>query len=190
MPFVEHEEGGVVVGLALGKRDHATLFAVETVGAERECVLKPVRHQQRWSGVHVALLHDEFDDGVGGDRIEAARGRVVKDELRLVDQGAGNGDAPPHAAGKARRKEGEGLFEADEAQRIVHARVDFLVGHTLPGSTGRQHCRGPSTNRRERPPGRPCRPVPARERAFPRACAKCPRRKVPRCLRAGATVRG
>src|SRR5208283_1627081 len=119
-------EGSVVVDLALGKRDHATLFAVKTMGAECEGVLKPVGDQQRWRSAHVALLHDEFDDGVGGDRVEAARGRVVKDELRLIDQGTRNGNAPPHAAGKARRKETEGLFEADESQRIVHARVDFL----------------------------------------------------------------
>ena len=83
MPFVEHEEGGVVVDLAFGKRHHATLFAVEMVGAEREGVLKPVSHQHRWSGPHVTLLHDEFDDGVGGDRIEAPRGRVVRIELAV-----------------------------------------------------------------------------------------------------------
>ena len=93
-----------------------------------EGVLKAMRDQQGRGAVDVALLDDEFDDGGGGDGVEAAGGRVVEQQLGLVDEGAGDGDAPPHAAGEAGRKKGKGLFEADESERLADAGVDFVVG--------------------------------------------------------------
>ena len=129
--FFEHEEGGIGVGVAGGERDHATPFGVVAVIAEGEGVLQAMGDEQGGSCMNVALLDDELDDGGGGDGIEAAGGRVVEDQLGFVDEGAGDGHAPPHAAGKAGRIKVEGFFEADEAERLADAAVDLLVGHAL-----------------------------------------------------------
>ena len=78
--------------------------------------------------VDVALLDDELNDGGGGDGVEAAGGRVVEQQIGMIDEGAGDGDAALHASGEAGGKEGEGLLEADEGEGFVDAGVDFVVG--------------------------------------------------------------
>ena len=51
----------------------------------------------------VALLfqfHEHFPDRNAGDGIEARRGLVEKEDLRLVDETAGDFEPPAHAAGE------------------------------------------------------------------------------------------
>jgi hypothetical protein len=81
--------------------------------------------------VDVALLDDQFDDGGGGEGVEAAGGRVVEQQLGLADEGAGDGHAAAHSAGEAGREEVEGLLQLDKAQGIADAAVDFVVGNPL-----------------------------------------------------------
>jgi hypothetical protein len=131
--FFEHEEGGVGVGPGLWadelgdhvafKRGRSSPFGrdIEAVGAEGESVLQAVGDEDGRGAVDVALLHDQLDDGGGGDGVEAAGGRVVEHELGLMDEGAGDGDATPHAAGEAAGKEREGLVELDKFERLVDA---------------------------------------------------------------------
>jgi len=95
----QHQECRVGVGLAFGEGDHVAEGGVEVVAAEGEGVLEAVGYEQGGYAEEVALLHDQLNDGGGGDGIEAAGGRVVEDELGLVDEGAGDGDAALHAAG-------------------------------------------------------------------------------------------
>ena len=97
----------VVLGLVspLGSGTMRAVFGVEAVGAEGEGVLQAMGDEQGGGAVDVALLDDELDDGGGGDGVQAAGGRVVEDQLGLVDEGAGDGHAALHAAGKARRIE-------------------------------------------------------------------------------------
>jgi len=48
-----------------------------------------------------------------------------------VDEGAGDGDATPHAAGEAARIQVERLVELDKFESLVDAGVDLIVGHAL-----------------------------------------------------------
>jgi hypothetical protein len=64
-------------------------------------------------------------------------GRIVKDNGRPVDQGASDGNAAAHAAGKLGRITIDGLFHFDEAQRFADARIDFFfVGIFLAQAEG------------------------------------------------------
>ena len=144
-----------------------------------------MRNQQRRSCVHVALLHNELDDGGGRDGIEAPGRRVVEDQLWIVDEGAGDGHAPPHASRKARGIQIEGLFEADKTERLVDAAVDFVIGHSLLDQLVSDIvAHGERIEERaflENHSG-------ARaqwERASPRASARCLRRRDRSCLPAG-----
>ena len=90
-----------------------------------------MRDQQGGDAVGVALLDDQFDDGGRGDRIEAAGGRVVEQQLGLADDGAGDGHAAAHSPRKAGREEIEGLLQFNKAQGVADAAVDLLVGNPL-----------------------------------------------------------
>ncbi len=81
--------------------------------------------------VNIALLDDQLNNRGGSDGIEAAGGRIIEQKLGIVDQRARDGDAATHSAGEAGGKEGEGLFQADEAQRVLNALIDFFVRHLL-----------------------------------------------------------
>src|SRR5258708_28529282 len=85
--FGEHEERCGGMGLTLRKRDHAALIGVEYVGTHGECVLKTMRYQQRGGVVDVALFDDEFDNGGGGNGVQASGGRVVENQIGIVDEG-------------------------------------------------------------------------------------------------------
>ena len=129
--FLEHEEGGVGIELAFRKRHHATRLGIEAVVAKSKGVLQAMGDEQRRSGVDIALLDDELNDGSRGDGIQPTGRRIVEDELGIVNEGASDGHAPPHTAGKAGRKETEGLFQTDEIERLVNPGIDFFVGHPL-----------------------------------------------------------
>ena len=99
---------------------------VEAVSGEEEGVLQAMGDQQRRGMGDVALLDDEFDDGGGGDGVEAAGGGVVEDQVGLGDDGAGDGDAAPHASGEFGRELLDGVFELDELERFDHAVVSLF----------------------------------------------------------------
>src|ERR1700735_5178358 len=98
---------------------------------EGEGILQAVRYQDGRRMVDIALLDDELDDGGGRDGVEAAGGRVVEDQLGLADEGAGDGHATPHSAGKAVGEKIEGLVELDKCKRLVDAAVTLVLGHAL-----------------------------------------------------------
>src|SRR5882724_1223995 len=50
--------------LTFGQRDHLVGGFVEVMGRHGEGILKAMSHHQRAGLVHVALFHDEFDDGI------------------------------------------------------------------------------------------------------------------------------
>ena len=82
--------------------------------------------EERGDILQISAAQNQGDDGLGGNRIEARSGRIVKDNGRAIDQGAGDGNAAAHAAGKLGGKTIDGLFHFDEAQRFADARFDFL----------------------------------------------------------------
>src|ERR1700740_3238685 len=87
-----------------------------------------MRGQQRGYSVGVTELQDQQDDGLGGDGIEAGGRRVVKHDLRAVDEGAGNGDAAAHASGEFGGKLVDGVFELHDAQDLANAGLEFVLG--------------------------------------------------------------
>ena len=123
---MEHEEGGLGVEFAFGHRDHPVFRLVEAVGGHHKCILQPVRHQQGAGVEDVALLDHQLDDGGRGDGVEAAGGRVVEQQVRLGDDGAGDGHAAAHASGELRGVLVDGVIELDEAQHLENAAVDLL----------------------------------------------------------------
>ena len=79
--FGEHQERGVGIGLTLGQRNHAVFRGLEAMSAHRECILQPMGDEHGWGVVDIALLHDELDDGGGGDGVEAAGRRIVEQQI-------------------------------------------------------------------------------------------------------------
>ena len=100
---------------------HLVFAAVEIVAGHGKGILEPVGHQQGTAVVDVALLYQEFDNGGGGDRIEAARGGIVEQDFGLVDHGAGNGHPPAHAARELSGGHIHGVFQFHEAESLAHA---------------------------------------------------------------------
>src|SRR5262249_28144964 len=64
---------------------------------------------------HVQQLYDLF----GGLRVEVARRLVRENDRRIVDQGAGDGDALPLTAGKLVRLVRYSLAEIDRFERLL-----------------------------------------------------------------------
>src|ERR1017187_9596882 len=131
---VEHEElhawVDAVVRAVLGDRNHA-FGGVVAVGGEGEGVLQAMGDEQRCGVGDVALLHDQLDDGGGGDGIEAAGGGVVEDEVGVRDDGTGDGDAAAHASGDLRRELCDCLLQLDELERLDDAAVGVIFGNML-----------------------------------------------------------
>jgi hypothetical protein len=90
-----------------------------------------MRDQDRRRAVDVAFLHDQLDDGGGRDGVEAARRRVVEDELRLADECARDGDASAHSARQYRGKKSNVWSSSTKAKCFVDALIDLFVGHAL-----------------------------------------------------------
>ena len=87
--------------------------------------------------VDVAQAKDQRDDGLRGDGIEAGGGRIVENDGRPSDQGAGDGDATAHAAGEFGRQHVDGVLEFDEAKDFLHLRRDvFFVGAIFEQTIG------------------------------------------------------
>ena len=79
---------------------------------------------------------EEADDDFFVGLIEIAGGLVGKDELGLIDERAGDGDALLLAAGKLRRKMGEAMAEADALESfgglvLVGDAVEVLREHDI-----------------------------------------------------------
>ena len=133
--LVEDEElyAGVdaLFGAVFGDGLHAACRGVVAVGGHDEGVLEAVGDDERGGVLDVALLHDELDDGGGGDGVEAAGGGVVEDEVGAGDDGAGDGDAAAHASGELGGVLGDGGFEFDEFEGFDYAAVGLFGGDVL-----------------------------------------------------------
>ena len=110
-----------------GSGYHAVGLLIELMRGHGEGILQAVRDQQGAGLVYIALLHDQFDDGVGSYRIKAAGGRIIEQQFGLGNQRTRDGHAPPHAAGKFRGVEIERVFQFYEAQYLAHTAVDIFV---------------------------------------------------------------
>jgi len=76
------------------------------------------------SGV-VTYLRNEFRYGGSGDRVELRSGFVVKDNLRLHDDGACNRDPFAHTSRKRSRKFFGGILDPQRFHRRFHALPNF-----------------------------------------------------------------
>src|SRR5580765_7487947 len=83
-------------------------------------------HHQSRGLVYIALLDEQLDDRSGSNRIETPSGRVVKDDLRLSDDGPRNGDATPHAARQLGRKLLRCVLKLDEAKGFGDSLSNFV----------------------------------------------------------------
>ena len=63
---------------ALRQRNHAILRRLKTMRAHRECILQPMRHQNRRSPIHISLLDNQLDNRCRRHRIESACRRIVE----------------------------------------------------------------------------------------------------------------
>jgi len=129
--FVEDQEFGAVVDAVVG--DLLDLFSlrIEAAAGEEVGVLNAMGDDERGGLGDVALFDDEVDDGGGGDGVEAAGGGVVKDEVGIGDDGAGDGDAAAHSSGEFGGELFDGVFEGDELERFDDAAVDLLLGDVI-----------------------------------------------------------
>src|SRR4029077_11696903 len=74
-PVAQHEKThGDVAVLAFRQRPHLICLLVELMSCHGESVLQAMGHQQRAGLMDIPLFHDQFDDGIGSDGIEAAGG--------------------------------------------------------------------------------------------------------------------
>src|SRR5262249_45918224 len=95
-------------------------------------------HHRGEAALAVQLL-DEAVDGVDEDRIEAGGGLVEEDDLRLRDQGAGDGHALAHAARDLRRVLVPHVHQADLQELLLHAAGDVRRGHRRLLAQGERH---------------------------------------------------
>ena len=130
---------------------------VETIVRQAERVLDAMRGQQRRDSLQIAAAQNQRDDRLRGHRIESGGRRIVKDQRRLVDQRARDGNAASHAAGKLGGIFVERGFQLDEPQSLAHALVDFLVRHIFLAQAKGDVFRRRSSNRTARPPERQSR---------------------------------
>ena len=92
---------------AIGQRGEIAVMRYEQ---QAEAFLRPQRLEQR-------------NDFLFSLFVEIARGLVGEQELRPVDQGAGDGDTPLLAAGHLARKGRDAAREADAREQIMSARI-------------------------------------------------------------------
>src|ERR1019366_1576401 len=94
-------------------------------------VLDAVSDHERGGVKDVALLDDQLNDRRRSHWVQPSGGRVVEQQLRLVNQGPCDGHAATHSTRKAGRIKVEGLLQLHKAQRIADPEVDFLVRNLL-----------------------------------------------------------
>ena len=131
LTFVQDEELGAVVDAAIGDWFYFSSLLVEAVSSEEEGVLQAVCDQERGGVGYVALLDDKVDDCGRGYGVEAAGGRVVKDEIRLGDDGTSDGDAASHAAGELWGEFCDGVFELYESEYFDDPVVSLFFGNPI-----------------------------------------------------------
>ena len=113
---------------AVREHDVAGGFVEAKIG-EAKGVLHAMGGEERTYVLQIAAAEDERDDGLRSDGIEASGGRIVEDHGRTIYQGAGDGNAAAHSAGKLGGIFFEGLLELDEAECFADALVDFGFVH-------------------------------------------------------------
>src|SRR5580704_10958682 len=87
--------------------------------------------KQGGDAIDVAQTKDEADDGLRRDGVEASRWRIVEDDGRTSDEGAGDGDAAPHPAGEFGRKRVDGVGQFDEAEDFLNERLDLIIAEAI-----------------------------------------------------------
>ncbi len=160
---------GAVVDATVRDRFDFSRLRVETVSCEEVGVLQTVGDDQRRGVGDIALLDDEVDDGGRGDRVEAACGRVIKNQVGLCNDGTGDRDATAHSPGEFRGKLCESVFKLNEAQG--HQEPDYaprLPARALHGGD-RPRCFQQRGNQRVRTPGRT---MPMRARSLKRSVSR------------------
>src|SRR5690606_22743578 len=105
--------GDEVAGAPRGD-DGALRQEVDRVG-DAERTGHVVRNDDAGDLKAIASVDDHLVHEACGDRIEAARGLVVEDDLGFEHEGPGEGDALAHTAGELAR---EALLDAFEPQRL------------------------------------------------------------------------
>ena len=96
--LVQHEEAGAGVSLFFREFRYLAGVFTEAVTSEQECVLQAMSHEDGAGSGDVPLLDDQIDDRRGCDGVEAAGRRIVQNQFRLSDDGAGDGNTAPHAS--------------------------------------------------------------------------------------------
>src|SRR5262245_30690763 len=93
--------------------------------------------EERGDSVDITQAQDESDDGLRGDGIETGGWRIVENDGRARNQGAGDGDAAAHAAREFGRHKIHSGFEFDKAQRLANFRLDVVrIGTILEKAVG------------------------------------------------------
>jgi len=100
LSLVEDEKLCAVVDAVVWDGLDLAGLLVEAVGGQQEGVLEAMRDDKRCGVACVALFDEQLDDGGRSDGVEAAGGRIVKDKVRIGDDGAGDGDAAAHTSGE------------------------------------------------------------------------------------------
>jgi hypothetical protein len=131
LAFIQDEKFRAVVDSAIRDWFDLSGLLIETVSGQEEGVLQAMRDYQRRCVADVALFDDEIDDGGRCDGIESTGGGVVKDEVRLGDDGAGDGDAASHSAGELGRKLRDRLLEFNESEGLDDSLVCLFFGDVL-----------------------------------------------------------
>jgi len=107
---------------------HGARFGIEMKIGESETVLQTVRGHERGDAVNVAQAKDERDDGLRCDGIEAGGRGIVEHNGRAGDEGPGDGDTAPHAAGELGGQHVRGVLKLDEAEHFLDFGLDNVLG--------------------------------------------------------------
>ena len=123
--------GGIenLIGRAVGV-DFAVVQQHHAV-ADAAHAARVVRDDDRCAFQLVAHLDDELIDTVGDDRVQSGGWLVVKDDLRLVNNGPGQPDALFHAAGQLGRFLTLRAAEIHQLEGVGDGFPDCLRGHCL-----------------------------------------------------------
>ena len=84
--------------------------------------------------IHHQLVDDGADDGV-----EARRGLIIEDDVRVEGQGPGQGYSLGHPAGDLRRHEVFGVPQAHQLQLHLHHDANDVLGHLRVLPDGQRH---------------------------------------------------
>ncbi len=112
-------------------RHYAIGIRIEAVAGEAEAVLQAVRRQNGCDVLRVAQPHDERDDRLRRNRIEAGRRGIIQHDRGTIHESARDRNAAAHAAGQFIGELVRGFLQLNEAKRFVYALVNRFVGDAL-----------------------------------------------------------